>query len=431
MQEPINDSLMDPETRRCPFDFYRRLRRDSPVYKLPNTEIYFVATYDLITRVIKDTETFTSRGKNSKNAPNYCEEADRLMEERGWGRLFNDVPTLQNNDPPSHSLYRKLVAETFRVSRIRKMETYIGDIVEQLLEGFADRRECDIVEALCIPLPMYVIADQLGVARGDFERFKGWSEAFIYALRPPKPKQELIRDAEILVEMQHYMMAVIQDRRAHPKDDIISELVTAFYNGERMLTDKEVLSIVEQLLVAGNETTTNGVANALLYLSQHLDMQNRLRAEPDRVGDFVEEILRTESPVVGLYRTATRDTELAGVRIPKSATVMLGFAAANRDESRYDDADIIDIDRPNIAGHIAFSAGTHHCIGAELARVELRAAIQAFLRRFRHFSLAVPERELTYQYMFALRGVVKLPLRLQATAPPPSVNFLARDPRPR
>ena len=296
------------------------------------------------------------------------------------------------------------------------MEAYITEVVTQLVEKFAGKGQCDAVADLAVPVPMYVIADQLGVPREDFQKFKEWSDAWVIGLGMKVPDAVLIDAAEKVVEMQHYMIARMAERRVEPRDDIMSDLVQATYNGERPLTDREVLSIVEQILVAGNETTTNGIANGLQQLAEDQELQARLRANPELLPRFVEEILRVESPVQGLFRYVLEDTELGGVRIPKGATVMIRYAAGNRDEAKFDHPEVFDLDCKNNGAHIAFGSGIHHCVGSQLARAEMLVSFRAFLDRFSRFDLAVPSSEIHYHPSFALRGPTKLPLRLTPKA---------------
>lgn len=406
-------AFLSPEVRTCPFDFYRELRTAEPISYVPDIDMYLVTTYDLILEVVKNPQIFSSKGPKdaggARTKVNFSARANEIVDRDGFGR---SCPTLVNNDPPSHAEYRKLVQQTFRVSRIRQMESYVKQTFEALLDRVADRDEFDAIKELTIPLPMYVIADQIGVAREDFEKFKLWSEAFIVHYRPPKPEHELIEAAELVVEAQQYIHRRMEQRRAAPQDDMISELVGAKLKDGRALTDKEIMSIVEQLLVAGNDTTTNGIGNGLLYLAINHDVQDRLRADAALIPQFVEEILRTESPVQGLVRTTREETVLGGVTIPENKTLMLVYASANRDETRFDHGEQLDLARENAGSHLAFGSGPHHCVGSELARVEMRVAFEAFLRRFPKFELAVPEAELVYGTVFANRGVVGLPLRI-------------------
>jgi len=413
MNKPEQFSLLDPAVQQCPFAYYKVLRDEAPVYLMPETGMYIVTSYELLLEVMRNPKVYSNLAPSGRRAGLYCEEAERIIDEKGYGRF---MPTIVNNDQPGHTVYRGLVNDAFRAGRIRQMEAYITEVVAGLVEKFAAKAECDAVADLAVPVPMYVIADQLGVPRADFQKFKEWSDAWVIGLGMKVPDAVLIDAAEKVVAMQHYMIARMAERRTLPRDDIMSDLVQATYDGERPLTDKEVLSIVEQILVAGNETTTNGIANGLQRLAEDQELQARLRANPDMLGKFVEEILRIESPVQGLFRYVLDDTELGGVRIPKGATVMIRYAAGNRDEAKFDHAEEFDLDRKNNGAHIAFGSGIHHCVGSQLARAEMLVSFRAVLDRFSRFELAVPSSEIHYHPSFALRGPTKLPLRLTPKA---------------
>ncbi|MBI1179537.1 MAG: cytochrome P450 [Alphaproteobacteria bacterium] len=413
MNKPEQLSLMNPAVQQCPFAYYRTLRHDAPVHLMPDTGMYIVTSYDLLMEVMRNPKVFSNLAPKGRRAGLYCEEAERIVSEKGYGRF---IPTIVNNDPPGHTVYRGLVNDAFRAGRIRKMEAYIAEVVEDLIGKFAAKGECDAVADFAVPVPMYVIADQLGVPREHFQKFKEWSDAWVAGLGMPVPDAVLIDAAEKVVEMQHYMIARMHERRAEPRDDIMSDLVQASYDGERPLTDKEVLSIVEQILVAGNETTTNGIANGILLMAEDADLQARLRQNRDLLPKFVEEVLRTESPVQGLFRYVTEDTELGGVRLPAGATVMIRYAAGNRDDAKFEHAEAFDLDRRNNGAHIAFGSGIHHCVGSQLARAEMLASFRAFLDRFAAFELAVPAGDIHYHPSFALRGPETLPLRLTPAA---------------
>lgn len=409
MNGPVAGSLLDPATQKCPYDHYRDLRENAPVYRMPETGMFVVSRYDMLLQVMRNPALFSSKPPHGAKAGLSCPEADRIVEEEGYGR---GTPSIQNNDQPAHTVYRKLVDHAFRAKRIREMEVYIDQVVEDRIALFADKGECDAVAELAVPVPLYVIADQLGIPRGEYRRFKEWSDAWLAGLGMPTSEDALIAAARKVVELQRYLIERINERRASPCDDMLSDLTQATYDGERPLTDREILSMVEQLLVAGNETTTNGIAAGLLHLAADQALQDRLRANPEDVKAFVEETLRYESPVQGLFRYVMADTELAGCAIPAGSVVHIRYAAGNLDERKFADAAAFDIDRPNNGAHLAFGAGIHHCVGSQLARAEMLAAFRSMLRQFSKIELAVAPEEIGYHPSFALRGPKSLPLRL-------------------
>lgn len=406
-------SLISEETRRCPFDFYKNLRTTEPVAYLPELDAYAVSTYDLIQEVTRNPEIFSNKGPKkaggAKTAVNYCPAADELVTAKGLGRM---APTLANNDPPTHTAYRRLAQEAFRPTRIRQMGDYVSALTEELLDKIEGKREFDVIQELAIPLPMFVIADQIGVDRADFEKYKAWSEAYLYYYRPPKSDEALMQDAALVVEAQTYMQARMAERRVQPREDVLSDLVAAKFEGERLLTDKEIMSMLEFILVAGNETTTNGIGNGLWMMATQPELQKKLRADLTLIPKFVEECLRVESPAQALMRTTTQETVLGGVTIPADKQVLVMYASANRDEGQFANATEVDFERTNGRTHMAFGYGIHMCVGSELARLEMKVAFDAFLRRVPQFELAAPTDSLQYHYMYAARGLTSLPLRV-------------------
>jgi cytochrome P450 len=413
-------SMMDPATLQHPYALYAALREQAPVHFMPEMNMYIVTSYSLLMQVMKNTKVFSNIAGEGRRGMNYCEEAEQIVKDGGHGRL---MPTIVNNDPPGHTAYRKLVNDAFRAGRVRQMDAYVREIVDGLVDGMidgivadnSDSGACDAIAEFAVPIPMYVIADQLGVDRSMFQTFKEWSDAWVIGLGLPQSDEVLIDAAKKVVDMQHYMVANMQARRENPEEDILSDLTSADYDdpvsGEtRKLETPEVLSIVEQILVAGNETTTNGIGNGLHYLATHPDLQQSLRENPDRINDFVEEILRTESPVQGLFRQVLEDTELDGVALPKGSTVMIRYAAGNRDSDRFENAEEFNLERQNNGAHMAFGSGIHHCVGSQLARLEMHASFAAFLKRFKSFELAPDCDPTNYHLSFALRGPTALPI---------------------
>ena len=410
MNKEITGSLMDPSIQQCPFPMYKELREHAPVHYIEEMGIYMVTSYELLMEAMRNTDIYSNlRSVANSSTGVTCEEAERIVNEEGFGR---NAPSIVNNDAPGHTFYRGLVERAFRAGRIRQMEDYINETVSGLIDQFADKDECDAVMELAMPVPMYVIADQLGVPRSMFKEFKEWSDAWVIGLGLPVPDEELIEAAKLVVEMQHYMVDRMKERLIEPQDDMLSDIVNSTNEDGTLIGEPEALSMIEQLLVAGNETTTNGIANGILELADDIELQDRLRANPKEIKTFVEEILRYESPVQGLFRHTKKDTELGGVAIPKGSTLMIRYAAGNRDEAKFTDGDSFDIERRNSGAHLAFGSGIHHCVGSQLARAEMIASFTAMLDRFSKFELAVPRENIMYHFSFALRGPQEIPLKL-------------------
>ena len=398
-----DNPFLDPEFLKCPFPMFKQLRDDAPITFMEQMGMYLVTGYDQAREILLSPDRFSSQ----VNIPSrHSIAATKIVEEEGYGR---GAPALQNADQPVHTAHRNLVNEAFRPKRIRQMSEYVNKIVEELLNEIQKTgNQADIVREFSVPLPLIVIADQLGIPREQYRTFKEWSDAWLEGLGSDLSEERMIHNAKLVVDMQLYLAERIEERRSEPKEDILSDLAQANVDGQSVTT-KTVMAIVEQLLVAGNETTTNGIAAGINMLACDKALHRRLKNNPELVKEFVEEVLRTEAPVQCLFRRAIDDEEISSVKIPAESVVMVHYGAASRDESRFVNADSFDLDRPKKGAHLAFGSGIHHCIGSELARVEMAAAFSAFTQRFSSIDLI--DEDVAYHATFALRGIQSLNVR--------------------
>jgi cytochrome P450 len=403
-------NLMDPATIQCPFAYYAAARNKAPVLKLPvspipGADVYLVTTYELISQILPDWKRFSNRfGEVMGGAAGF--DDPELMEI--WSKGWAQVSTMLTEDPPEQRHYRALVTKAFSASRVDGMGPYITQICDELIDKFIDRGECDFFADFAIPLPIYVIADQLGVARGDLPAFKAWSRASVATIGRMQGREGMIAAAKATVEMQTYFVAVIEERRKNPRDDIISELANAHFKGERLLTVEEMLSILQQLLVAGNETTTNALAGGLVYILDQPGKAEHFHRRPEDLPNAVEEILRLEAPTKGMWRVVKEDCALAGVDIPKGSVLLLSYDAANRDEAHFPNGEACDFARANASTHFSFGSGIHACVGAMLSRKEMTIAYERLFARLTNIRLAQPRGELRYIESLIHRGFVDL-----------------------
>jgi len=400
-------NLLSPQTLACPFDAYRQLRDEAPVYVMPETGLYVVTRYDDIAEVIRKPEVFSMRYAASSPLFKFA-SARRIFAEHGWDRQ-----TPLASDPPLHTLYRKLVDVGFTAGRVRKLEPRINELIETLIDGFAGEREIEFVARFCVPLPLTVITDRLGLPLEDMPRLKHWSDAWVQPFSMKLSEEEEQKYARLGVELQQYLAAHLLARREDPREDLLSDIATARYNDERPLNMVEMLGLAEQMMVGGNETTTNAIAMGMRLLIETAGLETRLRGDEAGIKTFVEEVLRLESPTQGLHRIAVQDTELSGIAIPKGAIVHLRFAAANRDERQFPNPDVCDITRRNAGSHMAFSQSHHHCLGAPLARQEMVLAFTALLRRFKNFRFIEGKTTFEYADSFVLRALKSLWIGLE------------------
>ena len=361
-----------------PYPVFREMRESDPVYRSPVLRIWLLTRYADCVRVLNDQDFSSNRMKS----PVY-----RFLQRR---RLVSsellDVlsGTLLMLDPPKHTRIRSLVNRAFTPRVVGELRPRIENVVEELLENAAAQGGMDLVEGLAAPLPIIVIAEMLGIPPADRDKFKRWSNdgaALLDVISSDLPLRQIQHSFD---EMTDYLRHVFAERRADPKGDLISALVTVEHEGEK-LGDDELLPIAILLLMAGHETTTNLIGNAGVLLLRHPGERKRLQADPGLIRSAVEEVLRFESPVQGMDRVATRDVEIGGKRIRKSQILIPVIAAANRDPEQFPDPERFDVGRGDNR-HLAFGHGIHFCLGANLARAEAQIAIGSLLRRFPDFS---------------------------------------------
>ncbi len=391
------------EVQECPFQIYRQLQDEAPVWQMPGTNVFVVTRYTDIRDIIRDPARFSSSFGALLNAGSSNKEVEAI-----YGQGYEMVETLLTQDPPRHRVYRNLVNKVFSNKRIEGMRDYIQSITDELIDAWIDDGEVDLMNRLCVPLPIYVIADQLGVPRAELPLIKKWSDASASRLGRLADEEQQIQNAKDIVEFQHYFADLIDRMRENPEDNIISDLANNTIDEGRLLTKPEALGMIQQILVAGNETSTAGIAGGVVLLIENTDEQTKLRNNPDLIPSAVEEILRLETPTTGMWRTATEDTEVGGVPIPKGAFLMVRFAAGNRDESVFSCGHEMKVDRDNASNHLAFGQGTHFCLGAQLARSEMQIALGSLLARTDNWGLVEGKNTLTHNPNVLLRGLKDL-----------------------
>jgi cytochrome P450 len=377
----IDFDPMSAHQRECPFDVYRKAREQMPVFYSERFDLWVVTLYDDVVRVLKDPATFSSAESLSVDTI-VAPEVQAVLDTG-----FPATPTLVTADPPVHTRFRELVGKAFTSRRVAQLEPRMFDIANRLVDAFVQRGSADIVRQFAYPFPMEVIAEILGLPVSDMNSFKRWSDD-MSARFGLLPLGRQIECAQSEVEFQHYFAARLEERRHCPQQDFLTDLLNARVHGERPLDMLELLSILKQLLIGGNETSTNLISGAMLLLMTNADQLEVVLNDRTRIANVVEEVLRLDSPVQGLFRTTTREVELGGVRLPKGAHLELLYGSANRDEKRFHDADRFDIRRNDSSNHMAFGFGIHFCIGAQLARYEGRIALETLLDRLPHLRMA-------------------------------------------
>jgi cytochrome P450 family 142 subfamily A polypeptide 1 len=349
-----------------PRPHFRWLREHAPVYRDASSEVWGVALHEDVMAVSRDPQTFCSRLSSRPDAP--------------------PIPSMINLDDPLHKQRRTLVNRGFTPRRVADHEPRIRSICRELIEQVIDRGVCDFVRDLAAPLPMIVIGDLLGVEPEDRDLLLRWSDDMICALSASAPPELLQRASDAFSEYAEYHRRVVADRRSRPRDDLLSVVVHAEIDGQR-LSDEDVLQESLLILVGGDETTRHVLSGGMEQLIRHPDQRRTLARDPARVPIAVEEMLRWVTPIQNMNRTATRDVTLRGERIREGDKLLLLYPSANRDARQFRDPDRFDVGRaPN--DHVAFGFGAHFCLGASLARLELRVFFEEMLSRLPELELA-------------------------------------------
>lgn len=404
--------LFDPAIQESPYAAYALLRDEAPVWCMPQTGWYLVTRYADIADVVRRPDPYSMRvGRRLSNPYQTDPEVHRIFREEGWPN-----PGSLSTDPPVHARYRSLVDVSFSAKRVRAMQPGIEKLIHALVDSFEAEGEIDFIRRFTYPLPMMVITERLGLPMADLPRLKAWSESWVLPFAMNLERAQRIAVARSNVALQHYLVEKLEEKRRSPGEDILSNLVQARFEGSRPLETPELLSLAEQILVGGNETTTNSIASGMMLLIQNPGLEETLRADPALIPSFVEEVLRLESPTQGLFRITTRDTELSGVAIPADSLVHLRFAAANRDPRHFPEPDRLDVHRANATTQLAFSQGAHVCLGAPLARQEMRLAFRILLERLEGFRFAKGATDLRHVPGFTLRALEKLHVTLRSRA---------------
>ncbi len=396
-------SFFDPDILENPYDLYKLIQKEAPVFKLPGTDVFLITRHADVRKVIRDPSIYSNDFGDMINWESGKKEVQAI-----YATGYEMVGTLLTQDPPRHKVYRSLVNKVFSNQRIENMRDSITNITNEIIDTWIQDGQVDVLNRLCVPLPIYVIADQLGVSRTELPLLKKWSDAAASRVGQLADADQQLSDAKNIVEFQHYFADMLDTVRTKPRDDIISDIANAKIDEGRYLSKPEALGILQQILVAGNETSTNAIAGGILLLIQNPLEQKRLRESPECISNAVEEILRMKSPLTGMWRRTTCDTTMGDVYIPKDSMVMVRYEAANRDECVFKNPDDMDILRANAKDHLTFGQGIHFCLGAQLARTELEIALSTMLARTDCWALSKNKNSLKHHPNVLLRGLKDL-----------------------
>ena len=399
-------TLLDPDVSDCPYAAYQALRDDAPVWRDNATGMFVVTRYEDVKSVLLDTERFTSARHRGRVDPRSA-RLRKIYEDKGW------VPgaTLASRDDPEHREMRGLFNHAFRPAKIKELDPFIERLAHRLIDAFVERGSCDWVREFAIPLPLIVIGRQMGAPEEDIWQIKAWTDAWVQRLGMMQTEEEAIWSTEQEIAAQHYFQPIFERLREQPDDTLLSDLVNnVIPEWGRPLTDNELhAEMMADTFVGGSETTTNALAEGIRLLIDNPSEWAKVKNDPDTyVPLLAEEVLRLEGPVQGLFRTAAVDVEMHGVTIPAGSVVNVRYAAANRDDRQFECPADMNLDRENLRSHLAFGFGTHHCLGAPLARRELVIGFRAFVDRVDEMWFEPEVNDFRHHPNFCLRALKQL-----------------------
>jgi cytochrome P450 len=393
----------DPAFIECPYPRYVRAQHGAPVFTLAGVGAG-VTGYENLVRLS------TENGRLSRQVPGQMARlgvgdnppSDEVLELRG--QMHPEVSALFTADPPRHTLHRRLVNQAFLPRRVRTLQPQLEQLAHDLIDRFIGDGQAEFVERFAVPFPLGMITDSLGVDRSDMAMMKGWTDDLLAGVSDILSDERRLEVTRSSHAFQRYFLALIAERRAVPREDVLSDLVNAELSDGTQLSDAELLTIVGQIAVAGHETSTNFLGNGLVILLRTPDLLARVSRDRSLIPSFVEEVLRYDPPLQCTYRRSVSEFELEGVHVREGETVALFWGAAGYDDSVFENPEEFRLERPNARKHLAFGHGTHFCVGHELARQEGRIAFNALLDRLPDLSLDEAASDLTHLDSFTHHG---------------------------
>jgi cytochrome P450 len=410
--ETVNYFRPDSEIHQDPYPYYEWLRARGPVWRHPRG-VVFVTGYEEAIAIYHDPQTWsncnTTAGPFVKmSVPLEGDDISPIIEAHRDELPFSDQ--LPSFDPPKHTDHRGLLMRLITPKRLKENEAFLWSFADQTMDEFLDRGECELIQDYAIPYTVMVVADLLGVPDEDRDEFR---EHLAHEERPDELQHKPL---EFLYEQ---FTRYIEDRRAHPRNDVMTQMAQATFPDGTLPPVEDVMKIAANLFAAGGETTARLITSSLKIIGDRADLQSQLRADPNLIAPFIEEVLRLETPLKGSFKLARVRTSVGGVDLPPGTTVYVMNDAANRDPRQYEDPADFRLDRPNARQHLGFGHGIHTCAGSPLARAEAHASLTRFLARTTDIRVSdahhgpLEARRYTYDSTHMMRGVSELHLEFR------------------
>lgn len=406
----VSDRFADAATLENPYPYYEELRAEAPVFFSPTLNSWVVSRFKDFVEIAQNPQLFSSVSPRNQTTimASFSEVYYKMYEEAG---LPPRIPTLVGSDGDTHRRYRQISESFFTPRAVKAMEAQLAGVVDELLDAIIDRESVDIYREFALLVPLYVICDVLGLPREHARLMQEAGDASTDLAGAGVLTEDERRDRHrTLIRFGLFLREYINHYRENPADNLISHLIhTPTRDGDH-LSEQEIIATCTTLNVGGNETTTNGIGNALWLLLSDPETEAHLRANRDDIPRFVEEALRLESPVASLMRWATEDTEVGGVAIPKGGCLHLRIPAGNRDEEQFGCPASVDLGRPAIRNHLAFGNGVHYCLGVHLTRAEMRLALNRIFDRMTDMKIDTSKGPVRHNYKTQVRSLTGLPI---------------------
>lgn len=407
-------TLADYDIQSKPHAFYAALRHGDPVHHDPKLDSWLITRHEDILFVQSDPITFSvNKGYHTQQARGMQAEFQEILRTEGGGYF----PDAIMSDPPYHTRIRKLMENAFTAHRVKELEPRITATVRELLQSVACKGSADAVKEIAVPLTIRVIVEQLGLDHGMEDKISRWSVAVTAQIGRMQDREQMMENARQICDLQHYIIGKMKERETNRGEDMISDIVHAQLpnadGSTDTLTFDEAVSLIRAILIAGNDTTATAIGNLFYLITTREGFADLLKevVEDDRkLTRFVEELLRVEPPVRALSRMATKEVVVGGTTIPEGAHLLLVYGSGNDDETVFPDPRKFDLDRPNIARHVAFGGGPHRCVGLALARMEVKVMAREIVRHLDNIKLAIPVEDIRYVPTVATRTIESLPI---------------------